>query len=124
MASCTQSLDGVVEKMKEQLPMELSEGMEMKDVIIKNEFLQFEIEYDEHDLRLDDSMMDPILEMLSDQLKEQFIKDVKGDDVEELFEMCIKEGKGVRFVIEGTKSKRNLTLLELDAKELEKEFGK
>ncbi len=124
MTSCTPSLDSIVERMREQLPMEMSDGMKMKDIVIKNDFLQYEMEYDEHDLRMDESMMEPILELMRDQIKEQFISNVKDDDVQALFELCIQEDKGVRFVMEGTESKRNLTLLEMDSEELKLELGK
>ena len=124
MVSCfQQSLDSVVERMRENLPAAIGEGQKLTDVVVNSNYLQFEVEYDENELRLDDSEIDLALALMGDQLKKSFLNDVDEDGLE-VFKICVKENKGVRFIMDGLKSKKKLTLLEIDAKELEKEIGK
>ena len=123
MISCTRSLDSAVERMKEKLPMEISEGGTLKDIIIKNKYLQIEVEYDEYDLRLDDRRVDSVLGMVREQLKNDVLFAEVNEEQEgwgSIIKMCIKEGKGIRFIMEGSKSGRILTLLEIEAWELDK----
>lgn len=124
MVSCfQQSLDSVVERMRENLPAEIGEGRKLTDVVVNSNYLQFEVEYDENELRLDDGMIDSVFEAIRNDLKKDFFSKIN-DDILELFKMCIKENKGVKIIMDGLKSKKKLTLLEIDAKELEKEIGK
>lgn len=120
--SCTESLESFVDRAKDKLPTEIGDGQVLKDIIIKNEYLQFEVEYDEHEFRLDDRMFDKTLEAMGDEIHKMFIQEGYNNNMQELFEKCVDENKGIRFIMEGTKSKRNLTLCEISAEELKAEI--
>ena len=83
--NCSESLDSLVNRAKEKLPIEIDEGQTMT----------------------------MFTEMMADE-----------NNGRKLFEKCVEEGLGLRFIMEGKKSKRNLTLVELSAKELEEELDK
>ena len=122
MVSCfQQSLDSVVERMREKLPAAIAEGQVLKDVVVTGDYLQFEVEYDESDQRLDGSEVDLALALMGDQLKKSVLDDVDEDGLE-VFKICVKDNKGIRFIMDGLKSKKKLTLLEIDANELAKEI--
>lgn len=123
--NCSESLDSLVNRAKEKLPIEIDEGQTMTDIVIKKDFLQVEFEYDEHEYRLDDDMFDMVLELYGDEFKGMFTEMMADENNgRKLFEKCVEEGLGLRFIMEGKKSKRNLTLVELSAKDLEEELDK
>lgn len=115
MASCTKTLDDLVEVAKEKLPMEMGDGMEMTKIKLTKKFLQIECTYSEKDIRLDSSEMETALNAMSEQIKKQFIEEMD----EELLKRCVEEDKGIKMVMKGEKSGTSLTLLEMSADEID-----
>ena len=121
--SCSESLEGFVERVKKELPAEMGKGQVMTDVALEGDFLKFVIEEEEADIRLDEPAFDMVLSMLSESLKKDFIGSADGD-MKKLLEKCVEEGKGIKFVMNGKQSKKSITLLEVNAEDLKNELPK
>ena len=110
LTGCSRSLESMVEKMNEELPRELSDGMNLTKVSMEGEYLVFYSNYDEHEWQLDDSRFQREWKRLEKDpgLRKEMINNLLGSG-NEFTEKLQKEKKGVKMVIFGEKSRESVS---------------
>ena len=115
--SCTQSLDEIVQSKKKELPKDCGGGMKIINIENKADFLEMTMSMNEDEVRMDNPLMETMLQAMAGQMKEEFFK---SDDIKPLMSQCKKENKGFKVIMEGETSKASITFLEIPLEEVQK----
>ena len=116
--SCSQSLDEDVQSMKKDLPKDCGGGMKIINIENKADFLEMTMSMNEDEVRMDNPLMETMLQAMAGQMKEEFLK---SDDIKPLMSKCKEENKGFKVIMEGETSKASVTFLEIPLEELQKQ---
>ena len=92
--------------------------MKITNIENKADFLEMTMSMKEDEVRMDNPLMETMLQAMAGQLKEEFLK---SDDIKPLMSKCKEENKGFKVIMEGETSKASVTFMEIPLEELQKQ---
>ena len=116
--SCTQTLDEAVQSMKKDLPKDCGGGMKITNIENKADFLEMTMSMKEDEVRMDNPLMETMLQAMAGQLKEEFLK---SDDIKPLMTKCKEKNKVNKVIMEKKTTKATITFLEIPLEEIQKQ---